>query len=188
MPATRLQVFMDALGITPLPLASESGVSRQALLRIRLGLEEPRVGTVAAIVRACRRLSGKAVRAADLFDLGEPGTDPHLLLGVTEARKSLPLPLAEGETRLAALMTAHNLYPAQVATASRLSINRVSSYMNGIDDARLRNVRKLRAGLSLLVGRPVKANEVFDLGEDERDPRLRQLQRRGRSATKRQSH
>ncbi len=179
MSETRLQAFMEASNIRPLQLAAESGVCRQALRLLRRGEQEPHVSTVAAIVRACRRLSGRAVRAADLFDLGDASTNPHHLVGVTEPRPSLPLPLPSSATRLAAFIWSHGFSRADVAVASDLSKNRVSAYFHGVD-ARLTNVRKLCAGLSLLLGRHVRPDEVFDLGEDERDPRVRHLRRRKR--------
>lgn len=66
---TRLERFLKTRGIKPAHLARESGYSRQHLLRIRTGRMEPTRGCIAAIVAACRRLSGENVRAADLFDL-----------------------------------------------------------------------------------------------------------------------
>lgn len=66
---TRLEKFLKSRGIKPAHLARESGYSRQHLLRIRLGRMEPTRRCIAAISAACRRLSGEAVRASDLFDL-----------------------------------------------------------------------------------------------------------------------
>jgi predicted transcriptional regulator len=66
---TRLEKFLKSRGIKPAHLARESGYSRQHLLRIRLGRMEPTRRCIAAIASACRKLSGEAVRASDLFDL-----------------------------------------------------------------------------------------------------------------------
>src|ERR1051326_6297110 len=68
---TRLEQFLKSRGIKPAHLARESGHSRQPLLRIRMGRMEPTRRCIAAIVAACRRLSREAVRADDLFDLGD---------------------------------------------------------------------------------------------------------------------
>lgn len=68
---TRLEQFLKSRGIKPAHLARESGYSRQHLLRIRMGRMEPTRRCIAAIVAACRRLSREAVRADDLFDLGD---------------------------------------------------------------------------------------------------------------------
>ena len=71
---TRLERFLKSRRIKPAHLARESGYSRQHLLRIRMGRVEPTRRCIAAISAACRRLSGEAVRASDLFDLeGEDG-------------------------------------------------------------------------------------------------------------------
>ena len=66
---TRLEEFLKSRGIKPAHLARESGYSRQHLLRIRMGRMDPTRRCIAAIATACRRLSGEAVRASDLFDL-----------------------------------------------------------------------------------------------------------------------
>ena len=71
MPITRLEQFIKSRGIKPAHLARESGYSRQHLLRIRTGRMEPTRRCIAAIAAACRRLSGEAVRASELFDLDE---------------------------------------------------------------------------------------------------------------------
>jgi len=68
---TRLETFLKSRGIKPAHLARESGYSRQHLLRIRMGRMEPTRRCIAAIVTAVRRLSHEAVRADQLFDLGE---------------------------------------------------------------------------------------------------------------------
>jgi hypothetical protein len=70
---TKLETFIRSRGIKPAHLARESGYSRQHLLRIRLGRMEPTRRCMAAIVAACRRLSGETVRATDLFDLEGDG-------------------------------------------------------------------------------------------------------------------
>jgi predicted transcriptional regulator len=70
---TRLETFIKSRGIKPAHLARESGYTRQHLLRIRLGKMEPTRRCMAAIVTACRRLSGETVRATDLFDLEGDG-------------------------------------------------------------------------------------------------------------------
>jgi predicted transcriptional regulator len=69
MPTTRLEKFLKSRGIKPAHLARESGYSRQHLLRIRMGRMDPTRRCIAAIAASCRRLSGEAVRASDLFDL-----------------------------------------------------------------------------------------------------------------------
>jgi hypothetical protein len=68
---TKLDRWMAANNVKPAHLAAESGYSRQHLLRIRRGDMEPTRRCIKAITAGCRRLSAKAVRASDLFDLGD---------------------------------------------------------------------------------------------------------------------
>jgi predicted transcriptional regulator len=68
---TRLDQWLAAHKVKPARLALESGYSRQHLLRIRKGEMEPTRTCIAAIVLACRRLSGVTVKASELFDLGD---------------------------------------------------------------------------------------------------------------------
>ena len=68
---SRLERYLKLKGIKPAHLARESGFSRQHLLRVRMGRMEPTRRCIAAIVSACRKLTGEPVRANDLFDLGE---------------------------------------------------------------------------------------------------------------------
>ena len=70
---TKLETFIRTRGIKPSHLARESGYSRQHLLRVRLGRMEPTRRCMAAIVAACRRMSGETVRVTDLFDLEGDG-------------------------------------------------------------------------------------------------------------------
>ena len=74
---TRLDTFMQSRGLKTGQLARTSGYSRQHMLRVRKGVMEPSRPCIAAIVAACRELSGEAIRASDLFDLGE-GLDSPL--------------------------------------------------------------------------------------------------------------
>ena len=66
---TKLETYLQARGLKPADLARESGYSRQHLLRVRMGRMEPTRKCIKAVAGACRRLSHKRVKAADLFDL-----------------------------------------------------------------------------------------------------------------------
>lgn len=72
---SRLEHFLKSARIKPAHLARESGYSRQHLLRIRTGRMEPTRRCIAAIVSACRRMTGDPVMANDLFELGEEETE-----------------------------------------------------------------------------------------------------------------
>jgi predicted transcriptional regulator len=72
MTRTKLHVFMDTTGVTDTELSRESGVSVRHINYIKLGEKEPRRATMAAILEACRRITGKkSVRITDLFDFEE---------------------------------------------------------------------------------------------------------------------
>jgi len=66
---TRLERYLRSRGIKPAHLAKESGVSRQHLLRVRMGRMEPTRPCIVAITTACRHLAQEQVRATDIFDL-----------------------------------------------------------------------------------------------------------------------
>jgi DNA-binding XRE family transcriptional regulator len=68
--ATRFDTLLAKYDITPQHLASASGVSRQTLMKIRYGLVDPSVSTVASIVETLR-LHGYPIVAFDLVDVGE---------------------------------------------------------------------------------------------------------------------
>jgi hypothetical protein len=70
-PVTRFEAFLREQQIKPMHLAQRSGYSRQHLLRLRHGKQEPTRRCIFALVRALRSLTGDRVEAGDLFDLGE---------------------------------------------------------------------------------------------------------------------
>jgi len=64
---------MTANGIKPAQLARASGVSRQHLLRLRLGRMDPRRITMVWLTRGCSHLLGRWVSMDELFDIaGDP--------------------------------------------------------------------------------------------------------------------
>ena len=71
LPPTKLEQYLLSHDIKPAQIAKHSGYSRQHLLRVRRGLMEPTRPVIKAITRACRDITGEALKAADLFDLDE---------------------------------------------------------------------------------------------------------------------
>jgi predicted transcriptional regulator len=67
--ATKLEASIRSKGLKPSHVAKRAGYSRQHLLRLRQGKMEATRKCIAAITAACRSLSGRKVKAADLFDL-----------------------------------------------------------------------------------------------------------------------
>lgn len=67
---TRFDRVLKRHGIGPSRLAAEAGVSQRAVRELQAGLTDPRVSTLASMVRALRRM-GVNVRAHDLIDIGD---------------------------------------------------------------------------------------------------------------------
>jgi predicted transcriptional regulator len=67
---TRFDAFLATHDIAPNRLARASRLSRQTLTKMRCGLIDPSVRTIAAIVRALRE-SGYHVMASEIADVGE---------------------------------------------------------------------------------------------------------------------
>jgi hypothetical protein len=70
-PVTRLEAYLRGHRIKPAHLAQWSGYTRQHILRLRQGTQEPTRRCIAGIVWALRSMTGDPVRAGELFDLGE---------------------------------------------------------------------------------------------------------------------
>jgi hypothetical protein len=69
-PITRFEAYLREHQVKPAHLAKRSGYSRQHLLRLRLGRQEPTRRCMLALARALQSLTGDPVQATDLFDLG----------------------------------------------------------------------------------------------------------------------
>jgi hypothetical protein len=70
-PVTRFEAYLREHQIKPMHLAQQSGYTRQHILRLRQGKQEPTRRCMIALVRAMQSLTGDGVQAGDLFDLGE---------------------------------------------------------------------------------------------------------------------
>jgi hypothetical protein len=67
---TKLEQYLKANAIKPAHLAAKSGYSRQHILRLRQGQQNPTQNLVLAVLYACRSLShNRKLAASDLFDL-----------------------------------------------------------------------------------------------------------------------
>jgi predicted transcriptional regulator len=69
--ATRLDRVLRGEQIVPSEFARQAGIVRQTLLRFRTGQEEPCLSTLASMVAALRRMTGKRYLAGHLYDVGE---------------------------------------------------------------------------------------------------------------------
>ena len=68
---TRLELFMERNGVTPLNLARRAGISRQHLYRIRKGKGDPTRATIKALTLAVRDILNRHVGPSELFELGD---------------------------------------------------------------------------------------------------------------------
>lgn len=68
---TRVLTAFCAERIAPAHFARGVGIARQSLLRFRSGRTEPCQSTLARMVGALRRMTGKPYRASHLYDVGE---------------------------------------------------------------------------------------------------------------------
>lgn len=68
--SSRLDRILRGENIPPSEFAKHAGITRQMLLRYRMG-EEPALSTLVKIVVALRQMTGKAYTARHLYDLGD---------------------------------------------------------------------------------------------------------------------
>lgn len=67
---TRFGRYLRDNGIKPLQLADATGVTRQHLYRLRVGLADPTRDMMILLTLGCRRILGrKRVRVNELFDM-----------------------------------------------------------------------------------------------------------------------
>jgi hypothetical protein len=71
--ATRLDTFMKANAIRPGQLARVAYVSRQHLLRVRAGEDDPSRQIMVRLMMACTLILHRRVRMDELFDLTDAG-------------------------------------------------------------------------------------------------------------------
>lgn len=64
---TKLETFLKSRGIKPIELRRESGYSRQYLLQLRKGHQNPSKRAKDAITKACAKLARERLTVADLF-------------------------------------------------------------------------------------------------------------------------
>lgn len=72
-PPTRLETFMREAGLKPAKLARVAYISRQQLLRIRAGEDDPTRHTMVRLMMACTLMLRRRVKMDELFDLTDAG-------------------------------------------------------------------------------------------------------------------
>jgi len=66
---TKLERFIKANDLRPAQIARETGISRQYLLRVRMGRMDPTRLTMVRIAGGCARILRRDVPVRKLFDL-----------------------------------------------------------------------------------------------------------------------
>lgn len=87
----RLRALLDAHGITPYALAAELGSSLSRNAVYRLANTTParvELATLAALVAALRRLTGRPIEVGDLVQTREGGRAPTTTRGARPVRSS----------------------------------------------------------------------------------------------------
>jgi hypothetical protein len=158
---TQFDATRRRYGLDPKQWPHASHVSRGAISRYRVGVEEPLVETLARLVRAARQLSGRPVKASEFFDLGE--AEPINLIGPKPARWHFGKTY---DTRFDKNLIRERVLPAQLARESgvlRATILRKPSGADSITVGMLAKfVRAMRR-----IGRATMASDSADLGEDQ---------------------
>jgi hypothetical protein len=83
---TRLEDFLKANGIKPVHFARESGVSRQHIMRLRLGTMEPTRHMMVVLATAAWRILRRRVAIEEMFDL----SIPHVTLPLVMVNRVTP--------------------------------------------------------------------------------------------------
>ena len=72
-PSSKLDTFMLAHGLKPAQLARVAYVSRQHLMRVRTGEDDPSRHVMVRLMMACTLILHRRVRLDELFDLTDAG-------------------------------------------------------------------------------------------------------------------
>lgn len=160
---TRIDQFRRRYGI-PLQLwAAEADISRSLIARYRAATADPYVETLAKLVRAARRITGRQVRAAELFDLGE---DEPVNREPCPRRKATRGGVREFyNTRFDGCLIREGILPAHLARESGISRPTILKKRTGAESFRVSVLAKLVRALRRM-GREVQASDLANVGED----------------------
>lgn len=122
-----------------------------------------RTVTLARLVRSARKITGKPVRASDLYDVG----DDAPIEPVRRPRTARHASRTFYDTPLDRFLVRENIGPAVLAREASVARQAFRHIRAGSEHPRISTVRKLVATLRLLTGKPIRAAELFDLGEED---------------------
>jgi transcriptional regulator with XRE-family HTH domain len=160
---TRIDRFRRKEGIRLRLWAQEAGINRTQFGKYRAGKQEPSAIALANIVRAARRITGKPVRAAELYDVGDD--EPLNTLAPEPFFEKRGTVRHVYNTRLDQCLIREGIKPARLARASGISRLALHRKRSGREIPRVSAIAKLVKAMRRL-GRDVTASDLFDVGED----------------------
>jgi DNA-binding Xre family transcriptional regulator len=139
----------------------EAGISRSRFNKIRLS-GEMNVETLARLVCAASTLLGRPVRASEIADLGEDEPVAELRRQYRNRKRKTY------DTRADRLLNALGISSALLATTARLTRPTVHKLRRGKGTLRVSNLAAIVRALRQLTGVPVRAADLCDVGEADR--------------------
>lgn len=162
---TRFDRFRAEAGIDLRRWYEALQMARPSFTRIRAG-SDVSLETLARLVRAATALTGRAVKASELYDLGEDAPLGSPAPARPQRGGSDPLNnRAFYDTPLDRLLVCEGLRPSRVAAEARISRHGFQRIRAGLEVPRVSTLRALVAALRALTGNPVHAKDLYDLGE-----------------------
>ena len=157
---TRFDRFRAREGLSVLQWASAVGMNRTQLNDYRSGAAHPHAHTLAALVRAASRILGRAVKASELYDLGE-GEQVAVRRQEFRAHRSVQKKFNSPLDRLLRRLDVPLTPLAAKAGVSRQAIRHLRM---GTRDPVVPTIRALVGALRRM-GYDVRASDIFDVGE-----------------------
>ena len=161
---TRIDRFRVAAGIDLVAWRDALNVSRSTLVKIRAG-RDVRVATLARLVRTARTLTGKNVRATDLYNVGEDEVPP--IARLQQEKSVAPSFRKIYDTPLDRLLVNEGLKPALVARKAGITRHAFRHLRAGEEMPRVSTVAAVVGALRRLTGKAIRAADLWDVGESE---------------------
>lgn len=164
---TRIDRFRVAAGIDLIAWRDALKMAGSSLAKIRGG-RDIRVDTLARLVRTARALTGKNVRATDLYNVGEDDAPPKEI----PHRRHYAAPFFRKvyDTPLDRLLMDEGLKPALVARKAGITRHALRHLRAAEEVPRVSTVAAIVGALRALTGKPVRAADLWDVGESEPHP------------------
>lgn len=161
---TRFDTFRAREGINVRQWELESSATPDEMLAWRKG-GDIETGKLAKVVRAARRITGKPVRASDLFDLGETTSVPPSPPPEFKPVRPLRFSRKSYDTRADRLFRTAGISTEYLHLKSRVSRPTIKKVRRALP-VRASVIRKINIVLIETLCRPVRAQEFCDVGDD----------------------